>query len=118
MPARPVRAGRAGRGTFSRSIGVAALLIAGGAVLIACSPAAPAVIARRFKAAKIPRIQAAEGAACSTVWLNQIKTLHRAYVSDGDPNTVTIPGSARGLVAQARLHGARLIISPSSQRGR
>ena len=78
------------------------------AVMLVGAGPAPAVIARRFNAAKIPRIQAAEGAACSTVWLNQIKTLHRAYISDGDPAVTTVPKDLASKIDPARLNGSTL----------
>ena len=78
------------------------------AVMLVGAGPAPAVIARRFNAAKIPRIQAAEGASCSTVWLNQIKTTHRAYISDGDSTVTTVPKSLTAKIDTARLHGSTL----------
>ena len=52
-------------------------------------------------------VQAGEDASCSTFWLDQIKEGRvERYVSDGDPNTVTVPEAQEDKVDEAKLNGA------------
>jgi hypothetical protein len=75
-------------------------------VLLAQGGPAFAPADRRFDRTRIPRIEAAPGEI--ERWLHAPSSL---YVSDGDPDTVTISYSARTLISVPRLHGARLIIT-------
>ena len=78
------------------------------AVMLVGAGPARSVLSKKFKASAIPRIQAAEGASCSTVWLEQIKTNHACYVSDGDVSVTTIPRSLESKIDITRLNGSTL----------
>ncbi len=78
------------------------------AVMLVGAGPARAVISKRFKASGIPRIQAADGASCSNIWLEQIKTNHTCYVSDGDPAVTTIPKSLEPKIDTSKLSGSTL----------
>jgi hypothetical protein len=52
----------------------------------------------------LPRILAVEESFGLNDWLNRMKTMHR-YVSDGDPNTISVPKSRANLVDKSRLKG-------------
>lgn len=79
------------------------------AVLLVGAGPAPAVISKRFNPMRLPRIQALDGPAGSTFWLDQIKAGKPGrYVSDGDPDTTTIPSSLEGKCDKSHLNGATL----------
>lgn len=85
------------------------------AVMLVGAGPARAVIARLFKPTGIPRIQAADvnpafpdSSVCSMALLEQIKTNHRRYVSDGDPNITTIPKGLESHIEPKRLNGSQL----------
>jgi peptidoglycan/xylan/chitin deacetylase (PgdA/CDA1 family) len=79
------------------------------AVLLVGAGPTRAPISHLFNPLKIPRIQAQEGVSGSTFWLNHFKSHPKSrYVSDGDPNTTTIPMVLADKVDQGRLNGATL----------
>lgn len=78
------------------------------AVMLVGAEPARAVISKRFKPDRIPRVQAADGVACSSQWLQQIKLSRARYVSDGDPAITTIPKSLVSRIDLKRLNGAIL----------
>lgn len=78
------------------------------AVMLVGAEPARAVISKRFKPERIPRVQAADGVSCSSQWLVQIKLNHTRYVSDGDPAITTIPKNLVSKVDLKRLNGAVL----------
>jgi peptidoglycan/xylan/chitin deacetylase (PgdA/CDA1 family) len=81
------------------------------AVFLAAAGPAPAPAAKKFIAWRLPRILAVEGDAGVTYWLDDFKRHpHRRYVSDGNPNTLSIPASASTLVDKGKLQGAELHI--------
>ena len=58
---------------------------------------------------RLPRIQATEGPNGITWWLDILRRhSERRYVSDGDPNTVTVPRNRASAVDKSHLNGARL----------
>jgi hypothetical protein len=79
------------------------------AVLLVGANPAPAPISKRFNPMRLPRIQACEQDSGSTFWLNRIKSGGMGrYISDGDPNTTTIPSSLERKCDKTRLNGATL----------
>ena len=57
----------------------------------------------------LPRIQALDGPYGITFWLDRIKTSNPGrFVSDGDPNTTTIPSSLEAKCDKSHLNGATL----------
>ena len=76
-------------------------------ILLAKGGPAFAPTDKRFDPRRIPRVEAAPGEI--ERWLSPA---HAAalYVSDGNPNTVTVPLSAKSLVDPSRLDGARLVV--------
>ena len=85
------------------------------AVMLVGAGPARAVISKRFKPTGIPRIQAADvnpafpdSSVCSIALLEQIKTNHTRYVSDGDANITTIPKSLESRIEPKRLNGSAL----------
>lgn len=69
---------------------------------------------RKFKATNVTRIGTAPGEVERAIReLTLGRALHE-YVSDGDPNTVTVPSWASGLVDSKRLEGARLVVYPDT----
>ncbi|HZO89231.1 MAG TPA: polysaccharide deacetylase family protein [Chthonomonadaceae bacterium] len=78
------------------------------ALLVGSNPA-PSPVSPRFDPMRLPRIQAIEGPMGITYWLDDLKRHpERRYVSDGDPNTVTVPRAQADNVDKAKLHGATL----------
>src|SRR4030095_13448944 len=64
------------------------------AVLMVAGGAAPSPFSRAFDPVRLPRIQAVERDL--TYWLNYFdKTPGERFVSDGDPNSVTVPSARR-----------------------
>jgi len=81
------------------------------AVLLVGADPAPAPISKRFNPMRLPRIQALskDKASGSEFWLDRIKNDHPGrYVSDGDPNTTTIPSSLESKCDKTHLNGATL----------
>ncbi len=79
------------------------------AVLLVGANPAPAPISKRFNPMRLPRIQACEQDSGSTFWLDRIKHGEMGrYVSDGDPNTTTIPSSLEKKCDKSHLNGATL----------
>lgn len=79
------------------------------AVLLVGAHPAPSPVATDFDPMRLPRIQACEGVAGITYWLDELKRHpERRYVSDGDPMTVTVPNSAVRRVNPGKLKGAHL----------
>lgn len=79
------------------------------AVLLVGANPAPAPISKRFNPMRLPRVQALEGPSGSTFWLDRIKSGEMGrYVSDGDPDTTTIPSSLEKKCDQSHLNGAKL----------
>jgi peptidoglycan/xylan/chitin deacetylase (PgdA/CDA1 family) len=74
-------------------------------MLVGANPA-PSPFTSAFDPLRLPRIQAVEGEAGITYWLDRLKATENAYVSDGDPDTVTVPASAK--VVAARVGGRTL----------
>ena len=76
---------------------------------LAASAPAPSPVAKHQDRLQIERIVACEGDCGVTYWLDQIKKGNvRRYVSDGDPNTITVPRKFARLVDRNRLNGATL----------
>ncbi len=79
------------------------------AVLLVGANPAPAPISKRFNPMRLPRIQGGEMDSGSTFWLDRIKNGDQGrYISDGDPNTVTIPSSLESKTDKSHLNGATL----------
>jgi hypothetical protein len=76
-------------------------------ILLAKGGPAFAPADKRFDPRRIPRVEAAPGEIEQWLAPAQSATL---YVSDGNPKTVTVPLSAKGLVDLRRLDGARLVL--------
>jgi len=74
-------------------------------ILLAKGGPAYAPADRRFDVTQIPRVVSAPGEI--EHWINAPAPL---YVSDGNPNTVTVPRSLAGQVDRRRLAGAKLVI--------
>ncbi len=78
------------------------------ALLVGAAPA-PSPVSPQFKPLHLPRIQAIEGVMGVTYWLDDLKRHPaRRYVSDGDPNTITVPRAKQDAVDKTRLNGAAL----------
>ena len=71
---------------------------ANAAVLLVGANPAPSPHAKAFDPLRLPRIQAVEGEAGITYWLDRLKKPGAVYVSDGDPDRVTLPSPAAGTV--------------------
>ncbi len=81
------------------------------AVLLAGAEPAPSPVSRRFDPMRLPRVQPVAGGDGLDYWLDILKHHpERRYISDGDPNTITVPRARRADVDRARLHKARLRI--------
>jgi hypothetical protein len=79
------------------------------AVLLVGANPAPAPISKRFNPMRLPRIQACEQNSGSTFWLDRMKKGEMGrYVSDGDPNTTTIPSSLEAKCDKSHLNGSTL----------
>lgn len=79
------------------------------AVLLVGAHPAPSPVSPEYDPMRLPRIQACEGDAGITYWLNELKRHPgRRYISDGDPMTVTVPKSAVHRIDPGKLRGARL----------
>lgn len=78
------------------------------ALLVGANPA-PSPVSAKFNPMRLPRIQAIEGDFGITYWLDHLQNdPGKRYVSDGDPETVTVPRDSREEVDDAKLQGARL----------
>ncbi len=78
------------------------------AMLVGAEPA-PSPVSKKFKPMKIPRIQAFDGPWYTSYWLDILaKHPKRRYISDGDPQVISVPKSLSGMVDQNRLNGATL----------
>ena len=76
---------------------------------LSSSDPAPSPIARRLDWHRIERVLADENALGVTFWLNRLaRKPQLRYVSDGDPNVVTVPKAKVKLVDPAKLQGATL----------
>lgn len=79
------------------------------AVLLVGANPAPAPASPKYDPLRLPRIQACEGDAGITYWLDDLKRHpERRYISDGDPTTVTVPKAKTGQVDTSKLSGATL----------
>lgn len=79
------------------------------AVLLVGANPAPSPVSAKFDPLRLPRIQAYEGPLGSTYWLNYFQAHpNRRYISDGDPNTVTVPKADEAKVAKDKLGSAKL----------
>jgi peptidoglycan/xylan/chitin deacetylase (PgdA/CDA1 family) len=76
-------------------------------MLVGANPS-PSPYAKSFDPMFIPRIQSVEGDSGITYWLDRMKKQKSAYVSDGDPNLVTIPASEASNVSQDHLGERKL----------
>jgi peptidoglycan/xylan/chitin deacetylase (PgdA/CDA1 family) len=72
---------------------------------------------RKFDASCVTRIGTAPGEVEATIRALTLGRGMHEYVSDGDPNTVTVPSWAQKLVNPARLDGARLVVYPDTPPG-
>jgi hypothetical protein len=63
------------------------------AVLLVGANPAPSPHTAAFDPLRLPRIQAVEGEAGITDWLDRLRKPGAVYVSDGDPGRVTRPAS-------------------------
>lgn len=79
------------------------------AVLLVGANPAPSPFAKDFDPMRLPRIQAVEGVDGITHWLDKLKKPGARYVSDGDPDTVTVPQVETAKVSPARLGGRALV---------
>jgi hypothetical protein len=78
------------------------------ALLVGANPA-PSPVSPQFDPMRLPRIQTIEGLMGITYWLDDLKRHPaRRYVSDGDPNTITVPKALADKVDKSRLNGATL----------
>ena len=79
------------------------------AVLDAWGGPAPSPISTKFDPLRIPRVLAVNGGGGIPEALDELKSgANERYVSDGDPNTVTIPQRLTRFVKTARLNGLPL----------
>lgn len=79
------------------------------AVLMVGANPAPSPFSAKFNPMSLPRIQATEGDAGSTYWLDDLKAHpERRFTSDGDPNVVTVPKSKEDKIEKSKLHGMPL----------
>ena len=79
------------------------------AVLLAGAGPAPSPVSPKYNPMKLPRVLTVEGAFGITYWLNHIKAgTPGRYVSDGDPNTVSVPKYRQSLLVKTRLNGAKV----------
>jgi peptidoglycan/xylan/chitin deacetylase (PgdA/CDA1 family) len=79
------------------------------AVLLVGAGPAPSPVAAKFKPMRLPRIQANELPYGITFWLDILKRHpNLRFVSDGDPNTVTVPRSQADKVDKSHLNGLTL----------
>jgi peptidoglycan/xylan/chitin deacetylase (PgdA/CDA1 family) len=75
---------------------------------LAAEGPAPSPVSRKLTPLRIERIQACEGATGVDYWLDFLKTdRFPRYVSDGDPNMVTVPKRYAAQVDRARLRNCR-----------
>jgi hypothetical protein len=65
------------------------------AVLLVGANPAPSPASKEFDPLRLPRIQAVEGEAGITYWLDRLRKPGAVFVSDGDPEKVTMPPPAR-----------------------
>ena len=77
------------------------------AVLMVAGGPAPSPFSRAFDPVRLPRIQAVERDLA--YWLNYFdKNPHERFVSDGDPNSVTVPAASRDRL-RAELRSLRVV---------
>ena len=79
------------------------------AVLLGGYCPAQSPVSARYNPMRLPRIVAHEGHMGITYWLDYLKKYpQNRYVSDGDPETLTVPKAAAKRVDKRKLHGAKL----------
>ncbi len=79
------------------------------AVLLAGAGPAPAPISPKYNPMRLPRVMTVDKPFGIGFWLDHIKAGTPArYISDGDPNTITVPKYRQSLVVSAKLAGAKL----------
>ena len=79
------------------------------AVVDAWGGPAPSPVSRKFNPFRIPRIEPIEDGDGLTHWLDYLKTHPKSrYISDGNPNTVTLPRKEAASVLSERLRGNTL----------
>lgn len=79
------------------------------AVFLAYGNPAPAPCSRHFNPYRIPRIVAYGGSDGIGAWLHWLgRHPHKMYVSDGDPNTITVPADLLHEVNKKHLHDLAL----------
>lgn len=81
------------------------------AVLLVGANPAPSPYHVKFQPMRLPRIQASDGEAGSTYWLDYLKMPGRRYVSDGNPETVTAPKAEVKNIRRERLNGQEIVIT-------
>ena len=80
------------------------------AVLLVGANPALAPVSKKCDYLRLPRIQACEGDAGITYWLDSLKSHpERRYVSDGDPNSTVVPAADRIKLDEARLNGSKIL---------
>ncbi len=78
-------------------------------VFLAGDAPAPAPVAKKFVAWRIPRVLAVDSESGVTYWLDDAKRHpKRYYISDGNPNVVSVPAALQAKVDKAKLAGAEL----------
>lgn len=77
-------------------------------------PALP-FLDRRFDRTRIPRIPSAPGEIEALLQPPAPGQTYPFYVSDGAPNTVTVPASLQTFVNRRRLAGAKLLVTPDAE---
>lgn len=79
------------------------------AVMLVGANPAPSPVAVKYDPMRLPRIQANEQPFGLTFWLDDLKRHpQRRYVSDGDPNTITVPRADADKVDKTKLTGVTL----------
>lgn len=79
------------------------------AVLLVGAEPAPSPSSVKYNPVRLPRIIAYSGVMGSEYWLGQLKAHPKSrYISDGDPNTVTVPKAGEKNIERARLGNAKL----------
>ncbi len=79
------------------------------AVLLVGANPAPSPVSPKYNPMKLPRVMAVDIPFGITYWMDSLKRgTPTRYISDGDPNTITVPKSRQSLVVTSRLIGAKL----------
>jgi peptidoglycan/xylan/chitin deacetylase (PgdA/CDA1 family) len=79
------------------------------ATFLAGAEPSPPPASKKFKPMRLPRVLAVEEPMGITYWLNMLRdTPGMRYISDGDPNTITVPKFKADTVEKARLQGKNL----------